>query len=293
MVSITGSIPALVTPFRDGRVDEKALAAFVDWQIAEGSSGLVPCGTTGESATLSIEEHDLVVAETVKAARGRVPVIAGCGSNDTAVALHHMESAARAGADVALVVCPYYNKPGQRGLLAHFRHLADRGPLPIIIYNIPGRSGIDMTTETMAELAAHDRIIGCKESTGDINRVSEIRHMCGKDFLILSGNDYMTLGIIAHGGHGAISVTANVAPRLAAAQVAACLDGDFATALALQDQLWPLHQALFTDASPGPTKFALAAMGRMSAETRLPVIEPSEASRAAVDAALAHAGIAP
>jgi 4-hydroxy-tetrahydrodipicolinate synthase len=293
MLTITGSIPALVTPFRDGRVDEKALAAFVDWQVAEGSSGLVPCGTTGESATLSIEEHDHVIAQTVQAARGRVPVIAGCGSNDTAVACHHIESAARAGADVALVVCPYYNKPGQRGLLAHFRHLAEASPLPILIYNIPGRSGIDMTTDTMAELAAHPKIVGVKESTGDINRISEIRHMCGPDFIILSGNDYMTLGAIAHGAHGAISVTANVAPRLVAEQTKACLTGEFAAALALQDQLWPLHQALFSDASPGPTKYALALLGRMAAETRLPIIEPSPASCAAVDAALAHAGIAP
>jgi 4-hydroxy-tetrahydrodipicolinate synthase len=292
-MQITGSIPALVTPFRDGRVDEAALEAFVDWQVAQGSAGLVPCGTTGESATLSIAEHDHVVALTVRAAGGRVPVIAGCGSNDTAVALAHMESAARAGADVALVVCPYYNKPGQRGLLAHFRHLADHGPLPIILYNIPGRSGIDMATETMAELADHPKIIGCKESTGDIERISEIRQECGRDFLILSGNDYMTLGIIAHGGHGAISVTANVAPALNAAQVKACLEGDFATALALQDQLYPLHRALFSDASPGPVKHALSVLGKMLPDTRLPVVSPSDASRAMVDAAMAHAGVAP
>lgn len=293
MIAISGSIPALVTPFRDGRVDEQALGAFVEWQVAEGSSGLVPCGTTGESATLSIAEHDRVIALVVEAAAGRVPVIAGCGSNDTAVAVHHIESAARAGADVALVVCPYYNKPGQAGLMAHFRHIADLSPLPIIIYNIPGRSGIDMTTVTMAELALHEKIVGVKESTGDINRVSEIRQMCGPDFLILSGNDYMTLGIMAHGGHGAISVTANVAPRLNAEQVNACIGGDYATALALQDRLWPLHQALFTDASPGPTKYALSMIRQMSPETRLPVVAPSAASRAAVDAALAAAGIAP
>ncbi|MGL6044633.1 MAG: dihydrodipicolinate synthase family protein, partial [Sandaracinobacteroides sp.] len=209
------------------------------------------------------------------------------------VALHHIESAARAGADAALVVCPYYNKPGQRGLIAHFRHLADRSPLPILIYNIPGRAGIDMATETMAELADHARIIGCKESTGDIERISEIRQQCGRDFRILSGNDYMSLGVIAHGGHGAISVTANVAPALNAAQVKAALAGDFATALALQDQLYPLHSALFTDASPGPTKYALSLLGRLGAETRLPVVEPSALSKAAVDSALAHAGLAP
>lgn len=293
MPVITGSIPALITPFRNGRIDEKALSAFVEWQVAEGSSALVPCGTTGESATLSIDEHDHVVALTVKAAAGRVPVIAGCGSNDTAVALHHIESAAKAGADVALVVCPYYNKPGQRGLIAHFEHLAKHTPLPMLIYNIPGRSGIDMATETMAELAGNSRIIGIKESTGDINRISEIRHMCGHDFLILSGNDYMTLGIIAHGGHGAISVTANVAPRLNAAQVAAALSGNFAEALALQDQLWPLHQALFADASPGPTKYALSLSRQIQPDTRLPVVPPSAKARAIVDAALAHAGIAP
>jgi 4-hydroxy-tetrahydrodipicolinate synthase len=274
-------------------VDEAALRAFVDWQVAEGSSGLVPCGTTGESATLSIAEHDRVVAVTVEAAAGRVPVVAGCGSNDTAVALAHMRAAAQAGAAAALVVCPYYNKPGQAGLLAHFRHLADAGALPIILYNIPGRAAIDMTSDTMAALAEHPNIIGCKESTGDINRVSEIRHLCGPDFLILSGNDYMTLGIMAHGGHGAISVTANVAPRLAAQQVRACLDGDYRTALALQDQLWPLSQALFANPSPGPAKYALALAGRMTADVRLPLLPPSAAARAEVDAALAAAGVSP
>jgi 4-hydroxy-tetrahydrodipicolinate synthase len=289
----SGSMPALVTPFRDGRVDVETMVAFIEWQIAEGSSGLVPCGTTGESATLSIAEHDQVVALTVEAARGRVPVIAGCGSNDTAVALHHIERAAKAGADAALVVCPYYNRPGQRGLIAHFRRLARSGALPIIIYNIPGRSGIDMTTATMAELAAEERIIGCKDSTGDINRISEMRHMCGPDFLLLSGNDYMTLGTIAHGGHGVISVTANVAPALNARMAKACLDGDFASALALQDQLWPLHQALFADASPGPTKYALGQLGRMAPDTRMPIVAPSEEAQAEVMAALAHAGIAP
>lgn len=293
MSRLQGSIPALVTPFRGGRIDEEALAAFVDWQVEQGSSGVAPCGTTGESATLSIDEHDHVVALTVQAVRGRVPVIAGCGSNDTMVALHHIERAAKSGADVALVVCPYYNRPGQAGLLAHFNLLAERSPLPILIYNIPGRSGIDMTTDTMARLAEHEKIIGVKESTGDINRISEIRHMVGPDFTILSGNDYMTLGIMAHGGHGGISVTANVAPRLNADLVAACMAGDYGTALALQDQLWPLHQALFSDPSPGPTKYALELAGRMTGETRLPVVAPSSSSRAIVDAALAHAGIAP
>lgn len=293
MPNLHGSFPALVTPFRDGKVDETALRRFVDWQVSEGSAGLVPCGTTGESATLSISEHDRVVAVTVEAADGRVPVIAGCGSNDTAVAIHHLEAAHRAGATHALVVCPYYNRPGQAGLLAHFRAVAEAARIPVILYNIPGRSAIDMTTETMAQLAEHPNIIGVKESTGDINRISEIRHMCGRDFLILSGNDYMTLGIMAHGGHGAISVTANVAPRLAAEQITACRNGNFDAALALQDQLWPLSQALFADASPGPTKYALSLMGQMAADTRLPVVAPSAGARAAIDAALAHAGIAP
>lgn len=291
MVEISGSIPALVTPFREGRVDEKAFEALIDWQIASGSSGLLPCGTTGEATTLSIDEHNHVVKLAVQAAGGRVPVIAGCGSNHTAVALDHIESAARTGADAALVVCPYYNKPGQRGLLAHFRHLADRSPLPIIIYNIPGRSSIDMTTATMAELAEHPQIIGCKESTGDIDRISEIRHFCGPDFLILSGNDYMSLGVMAHGGHGSISVTANVAPELNARLINACRDGDYKAALALQDRLYPLHTALFSDASPGPTKYALSKLGRCNLDTRLPIIEPSAESKAAVDAALLHAGI--
>jgi len=293
MTLFSGSLPALVTPFRDGRIDEAAFVAFVEWQIAQGSSGLVPCGTTGESATLSIEEHDHVVALTVQAAAGRVPVIAGCGSNDTAVALHHVERAASAGAAAALVVCPYYNKPGQSGLIAHFTYLAERSPIPIILYNIPGRSGIDMATDTMARLAELPAIVGVKESTGDINRISEIRQMVGHDFCILSGNDYMTLGSIAHGAHGAISVTANVAPALNAAQVAACTSGNFATGLALQDQLWPLHQALFSDASPGPTKYALSLMGKMQPDTRLPVVAPSATSRAIVDSALATAGITP
>lgn len=292
-LNLSGSIPALVTPFIEGKVDEEALMRLVDWQVTEGSAALVPCGTTGEAATLSIEEHDHVVALTVKAAAGRVPVIAGCGSNDTAVAIHHVARAADAGADAALVVCPYYNRPGQRGLLAHFEAVAEASPLPILIYNIPGRTGIDMTTETMAELARHPKIIGVKESTGDIGRISEIRQECGRDFLILSGNDHMTLGIIAHGGHGAISVTANVAPGLNAAQVGAALRGDFATALALQDQLWPLHEALFSDPSPGPAKYALSLAGRCRPETRLPIPLPSAAARAKVDAALAHAGLAP
>jgi 4-hydroxy-tetrahydrodipicolinate synthase len=286
-----GSIPALITPFRNGGVDEAAFAALIDWQIAAGSAALVPCGTTGEAATLTIAEHDHVVRLAVAAAAGRVPVIAGCGSNDTAAALDHLHAARAAGAAAALVVCPYYNRPSQAGLLAHFSHLAEHGGLPIILYNIPGRSGVDMRTETMAELALHPAIIGVKESTGDLGRISAIRHHCGADFTILSGNDDMTLGIIAHGGSGAISVTANVAPQQCAALVAAARAGDAAGALALQDRLWPLHSALFADASPGPVKHALALLGRGTPELRLPMVAPSAAACAAVAAAMRHAGI--
>ena len=286
-----GSIPALVTPFRDGKVDFGAFSAFVDWQIAEGSTGLVPCGTTGESPTLSHAEHYAVITRTVEVAAGRVPVIAGCGSNDTATALAHMRHAHDVGADAALIVVPYYNKPSQAGLIAHFTALAQASPLPIIIYNIPGRSVADMTTETMAELAGLPTVVGVKDATGNLARVSAQRAACGADFFQLSGNDDMALGFNAMGGIGAISVTANVAPQLCAQFQAATLAGDFRTALAINDRLYPLHAALFTDASPGPTKYALARLGHMTADVRLPISLPCEASRAAVDAALVHAGI--
>jgi 4-hydroxy-tetrahydrodipicolinate synthase len=288
-----GSIPALVTPFREGAVDFEALAAFIDWQIAEGTSGLVPCGTTGESPTLSHAEHYAVITHTVAAAAGRVPVIAGCGSNDTATAMAHMAHAEKAGADAALIVVPYYNKPSQAGLIAHFTALTRASNLPIIIYNIPGRAVADMSTETMAELAKLPGIIGVKDATGNLARVSAQREACGSDFIQLSGNDDMALGFNAMGGVGAISVTANVAPRLCAQFQAATLSGDFRTALAINDRLYPLHAALFTDASPGPTKYALALLGKMAPDVRLPIVPPSAASKAAVDAALAHAGLLP
>ena len=287
-----GSIPALVTPFRDGRVDADAFRALVDWQIAEGSSALVPCGTTGESATMTIDEHNKVIDLCVAAAGGRVPVIAGCGSNDTMTALAHMIHAGAAGAAAALVVCPYYNKPSQAGLYAHFAYLAERSPLPILIYNIPGRSVVDMSTATMARLAADfPTIIGVKDATGNLARVSAQRLACGADFCQLSGNDDMALGFNAMGGAGCISVTANVAPSLCAQFQAASLAGDRDAALALQDRLFPLHEALFSDSSPGPTKYALARLGRMTGETRLPITPPADASRKAVDDALAHAGL--
>jgi len=286
-----GSIPALVTPFRDGAVDRAAFEALVDWQILQGSSALVPCGTTGESATMTIDEHNAVIALTVRAAAGRVPVIAGCGSNDTATAALHMRHAEKVGAAAALVVCPYYNKPNQAGLYAHFEALTQASGLPILIYNIPGRSVVEMSVETMARLAELPTIIGVKDATGNLPRVSAQRAACGADFVQLSGNDDMTLGFMAMGGHGCISVTANVAPALCAAFQAACKAGDYAGALELQDKLFPLHAALFSDASPGPTKYALAKLGRLVEELRLPMTPAGAAARAQVDAALAHAGI--
>lgn len=289
----SGSIPALVTPFRDGSVDYAALRTLVAWQIEQGSSALVPCGTTGESATLSFDEHYRVIDRVIEVADGRVPVIPGCGSNDTATAVRHMTYARQAGAAASLVVCPYYNRPSQEGLYRHFAALADASDLPIILYNVPGRTAVDMTTATMARIARDiPTVVGIKESTGDIGRVSEIRDQCGTDFLILTGNDYMALGSIAHGARGVISVTANVAPALNAALVACCLDGDYAGALALQDRLYPLHCALFSDTSPGPTKYALSTLlPDFAPDVRLPIVEPHRDARAAVDAGLATAGI--
>ena len=291
-LKIQGSIPALVTPFRGRAVDFDALVTFVEWQIEQGSTGFVPCGTTGESPTLSHAEHYAVITRTVEVAAGRVPVIAGCGSNDTATAIAHMAHAETVGADAALIVVPYYNKPSQAGLIAHFTALARASTLPIIIYNIPGRSVADMATETMAELAQLPTVIGVKDATGNLARISAQREACGADFIQLSGNDDMALGVNAMGGIGCISVTANVAPQLCAQFQAATLAGDFRTALAINDRLYPLHAALFGDASPGPTKYALAQLGKMAADVRLPICEPSAAAKAAVDAALVHAGLA-
>jgi 4-hydroxy-tetrahydrodipicolinate synthase len=286
-----GSMPALVTPFRDGSVDFDAFAKFVEWQIGEGSCGLVPVGTTGESPTLSHDEHYAVITACVEVANKRVPVIAGCGSNDTRTALAHLAHAEKVGADGALIVVPYYNKPSQAGLVAHFTALHDATRLPIIIYNIPGRSVADMGVETMAVLARLPRIVGVKDATGNIARVAQQRLACGADFIQLSGNDDMALGFNAQGGVGAISVTANVAPRLCAQMQEATLRGDFAAALAINDRLQPLHAALFSDSSPGPTKYALGRLGRMGGEVRLPITTPSDTAKAAVDAALVHAGL--
>jgi len=289
----SGSIPALVTPFRDGPLDEEAFRGFVDWQIAEGSAALVPCGTTGESATMTVEEHNRVVAICVKQAAGRVPVIAGCGSNDTKTALEHMFAAQAAGADAALVVAPYYNKPNQEGVYRHFAYLAERCDLPILLYNVPSRTITDIGVPVMFRLAEEfQSIVGVKDATGNLGRVTAQRLACGKDFCQLSGNDETALGFSAMGGVGCISVTANVAPRLCAEFQKACAAGDWAKAVEYQDRLYPLHDALFSDSSPGPVKYALSRVRPdFPNEVRLPITWPSESSRAAVDRALEIAGL--
>ncbi len=287
-----GSIPALVTPFRDEAFDEAAFRDFVAWQIDEGSSALVPCGTTGESATLTIEEHERVVRATVEVSAGRVPVIAGCGSNNTAHAIELMKIAERAGADAALVVLPYYNRPNQDGIYAHFEALSAASSLPIVAYNVPGRTVTDILPETMARVAELPNVVAIKDASGDLGRVTAHRALCKPGFAQLSGNDDIALGYLAMGGAGTISVTANVAPRLFAKFHHAYLGGDHKIALELQDILYPLHKALFTDASPGPVKYALHRLRpQMSPDLRLPLTPPSEASRKAVDAALEHAGL--
>ncbi len=287
----TGSMPALVTPFRDGKVDFAALEALVDWQIAEGSSGLVAVGTTGESPTLTHEEHEAVIEAVVGFAAGRVPVIAGTGSNNTAEAIRFMRHAEKVGADAALVVTPYYNKPTQAGLVAHYRALHDCCELPIIIYNIPGRSAVDMSVATMAELAQLPRIIGVKDATGDLARVPAQRAACGPDFVQLSGEDATAHGFNAEGGVGCISVTANVAPRLCAEMQAASLAGDHARALALQDRLMPLHRAVFLEPGVVGAKCGLALLGRCTEEVRLPMLPATESTRAAIRAAMEGLGL--
>ena len=288
----SGSIPALVTPFRDGLIDEEAFRRFVDWQIASGSSALVPCGTTGESATLSYDEHYRVIELCIEQANGRVPVIAGCGSNDTATAVRHMDFAKKAGATAALVVAPYYNRPNQEGIYAHFAHLADRSDLPIIAYNVPARTVTDIQPATLIRLAEIPSIIGIKDASGNLARVSTHRIGCGPEFCQLSGNDDMAVAFNGAGGVGCISVTANVAPRLCADVQDACQAGDFVRARALDDVLHPLHGALFADASPGPTKYALSRIhGWMTDELRLPMTGPGAAARKAVHEALEIAGL--
>lgn len=291
----SGSIPALVTPFaEDGAFAEAAYRELIDWQIAEGSTALVACGTTGEAATMPANEHFRVVRVCAEQARGRVPVIAGAGSNDTRVAADNLRAAKAAGADAALMVPPYYNRPSQKGVFRHFEALAAIAELPIILYNVPGRTVTDILPETLARIVAlaSDVFVGVKDASGVLQRVSLHRASCGPDFCQLSGNDDLALAFNAMGGVGCVSVTANVAPRLCAEFQAACAGGDFARALVLHDRLFPLHAALFTDASPGPVKYALS---RVRPDTprslRLPMTWPNGASRAAVDAALSRAGL--
>ncbi len=288
--TIRGSMPALVTPFKDGQVDVDTLKKLVDWHIEQGSHGLVPVGTTGESPTLSHEEHDLVVATVVRQAAGRVPVIAGAGSNNTIETVRLVKAAKAAGADAALVVTPYYNKPTQRGLIAHYTAAAECG-LPIIIYNIPGRSIVDMSPETMGTLAKLPMIAGVKDSTGDVSRVSKQRITCGTDFIQMSGEDAQALGFHAMGGHGCISVTANVAPKLCAEFQDAMKAGDYKTALTYQDRLMPLHEAIFIEPGVCGAKYGMSQLGLCTDEVRSPLVGLTDATKSAIRAGMVHAGL--
>ena len=288
---IRGSLPALVTPFKNGELDLVTLKKLVDWHIAEGSHGLVPVGTTGESPTLSHAEHQRVIEEVVAIAAGRVPVIAGAGSNNTVEGISLMRHAEKVGATAALVVTPYYNKPTQAGLVAHYTALHDCCQLPIVIYNIPGRSVVDMSPDTMGQLAKLPRIIGVKDATGKIERVSQQRASCGADFIQLSGEDATALGFNAHGGVGCISVTANVAPRLCAEFQEATLRGEYAKALEYQDKLMPLHEAIFIEPGLVGAKYALSVLGLCSEEVRLPLVGLTDGTKAKIKAAMKHAGL--
>lgn len=286
-----GSLVALITPFKNGAVDEAAFQHFVEWQIAEGTDGLVPCGTTGESPTLTHEEHMRVVDLCIEMARGRVPVIAGTGSNSTQEAVHLTHHAKEAGADAALVVTPYYNKPTQEGLYQHFKAIHDQAGLPIIIYNIPGRSVVDMSVETMARLAKLPNIVGVKDATCDLARPILTRLAIGSEFCLLSGEDGTAVPFLAGGGHGCISVTANVAPKMCADMQRAWREHDVDTVMTLQDALMPVHAALFCETSPGPVKYAANLLGKCSFETRLPLCEISDTSKERVRNALIGAGL--
>ena len=289
--SFRGSFTALVTPFSNGALDEKAFRGLVDWQIAEGTSGLVPVGTTGESPTLSHDEHGQIVQWCIEQAKGRVPVIAGAGSNSTKEAIELARHAQESGADAVLVVTPYYNKPTQEGMYQHFKAINDAIGIPIIIYNIPARSVIDMSVDTMKRLFELDNIAGVKDATANVIRASQQRAALGADFNQLSGEDGSALGFMAHGGHGCISVTSNVAPRLCAEFQRACLGGDYATALKLQDKLMPLHHALFIETNPAPAKYALSLLGKCAETVRLPMVPLSEPTKTAVREAMVHAGL--
>ncbi len=287
----TGSIPALITPFKNGSVDVTTLEKLVEWHIGEGSSGLVAVGTTGESPTLSHDEHRKVIEIVVKTSARRIPIIAGAGSNSTSESADLIKFASKIGADGALIVTPYYNKPNQTGLYEHFATLNKISDLPIIIYNIPGRSVIDMTVQTMAKLSKLNNIIGVKDATGDVGRVSDTRAACGKDFVQLCGNDDIALGFNAHGGQGCISVIANIAPKLSAKFQSAMMSGDYAAAMELQDKLLPLHRAAFLEPNPCPTKFALEVLGRCDGELRLPLVEIADETKDQMIKALNHAGL--
>jgi 4-hydroxy-tetrahydrodipicolinate synthase len=289
--SFKGSFTALVTPFDNGSLDEKAYRALVDWQIAEGTDGLVPVGTTGESPTLSHEEHQHAVEWCIDQAKGRVPVIAGAGSNSTKEAVELSRHAERAGANAVLVVTPYYNKPTQEGLYQHFKAINDAIRIPIIIYNIPARSVIDMSVDTMKRLFELENIAGVKDATANVVRVSQQRAAMGEGFNQFSGEDATALGFMAHGGHGCISVTSNVAPRLCAEFQDACLKGDYATALRKHDKLMPLHTALFVETNPAPAKYALSLLGKCADTVRLPMVRIAEKTRTAVREAMVHAGL--
>jgi len=286
-----GSIPALITPFRNGSIDERAFQELVDWQIAEGSDGLVPCGTTGESPTLSHEEHMRVVELCIEAANGRVPVIAGTGSNSTAEAILLTRHARKAGADGALIVMPYYNKPTPEGQYQHFKAIHDAADLPIVIYNIPGRSVVDMSVDTMARLAKLPNIVGVKDATQDLERPLATRIRIGPDFCQLSGEDGTALALRAQGGHGCISVTANVAPRPLSQMHAAWDRGDTKAAMEINERIFPLHKALFCETSPGPVKYAASLLGRCKPDTRLPLCEIADASKTRVREAMVSAGL--
>ncbi len=286
-----GSFTALVTPFKNGSVDERAFRELVEWQIAEGTNGLVPVGTTGESPTLSHDEHKQVVEWCIDQAKDRVPVIAGAGSNSTAEAIELSQHAESSGADAVLIVTPYYNKPTQEGLYQHFKAINDAIGIPIIMYNIPGRSIVDINVDTMKRLYELKNIAGVKDATANMTRVSQQRAAMGPDFNQLSGEDITALGFNAHGGHGCISVTSNVAPRLCSEFQAACRKGDFAVALKLQDKLAPLHVNLFIETSPAPVKYALSLLGKCANTVRLPMVPASEKAQAAVREAMVHAGL--
>ena len=288
---LRGSFVALVTLFRDGKVDEKGYQDFVNWQIEQGTHGVVPMGTTGESPTLSHEEDMRVVALCVEAVAGRVPVVAGTGSNSTAECIRLTRAAREAGADAALIVTGYYNKPTQEGLYQHFKAVNDAVDIPVIVYNIPGRTGVDITPETMARIAALPNVVGCKESTAAADRVSKQRHTCGKDFVQLSGEDAAVLGLLGMGGHGCISVTANVAPRLCSQMHVAWQKGDIEGARDIQDRLMPLHEAMFCETSPAPVKHAASLLGWGDGSVRLPLVAASGTARQRVEAAMKGLGL--